>query len=242
MRKAGVLAVFVKAPVAGRVKTRLAAEVGVHNAAEIYRGLGRRVVAACVGRGYDTVVWFAPLGARRAVRHWLKGLRVAAFRAQGSGVLGARLAAVFCQHFREGARRVILIGSDCPGVDSRLVSRALAALDKHELVVGPARDGGYYLVGLRAPAPQLFRGIAWSTDAVLEQTLARARQLGLSAALLPTLRDVDTASDAHAIGILPQFYGSIPPAFGGHHAGKKHFRGEPRSTSSNISMNFINHR
>lgn len=204
MGKPHVLAVFVKAPVAGRVKTRLAAEVGVHNAAEIYRRLGRRVVAACIGRRYDTVVWFAPVGARRAVRQWLTGLKVTAFRAQVSGALGARLAAAFGRHFREGASRVIAIGSDCPGVDPRLMSRALAALDEYDLAIGPANDGGYYLIGLRAPALQIFRGIAWSTETVLEQTLARARQLGLRAALLPTLRDVDTASDARALGILPR--------------------------------------
>lgn len=202
MRRAEVVAVFVKAPVPGHVKTRLAVEVGVHTAAQLYRSLGRRVVAACVRGGHKTVVWFAPLGARQAVRDWLNGLGVAAFRAQPSGALGTRLAAAFRQHFQEEERRVIVIGSDCPGVDSCLVSQALAALNHHELVVGPALDGGYYLIGLRAPAPQLFRGIDWSTEAVLRQTLARARELGLSAALLPTLRDVDTASDARAVGML----------------------------------------
>lgn len=197
-----VLGVFVKAPAPGRVKTRLAAEVGVHSAAEIYRHLGRRVVSACAGADHETVVWFAPAEARLVVREWLQGLCVAAYRAQVSGTLGARLDAAFRWHFHDGARRVIMIGSDCPGVDADLVSRAMAALDAHDLVVGPAHDGGYYLIGLRAPAPQLFQDIAWSTEAVLEETLARARQLGLGAALLPMLRDVDTASDASAAGFL----------------------------------------
>jgi rSAM/selenodomain-associated transferase 1 len=170
-----VLGVFVKAPAPGSVKTRLAAEVGVHRATKLYRDLGRRVVSVCAGTDHDTVVWFAPAEARPAVRDWLQGLRVAAFRAQVPGSLGARLAAAFLRHFYEGARRVILIGSDCPGVDAGLVSRALAALAEHDLVLGPTHDGGYYLIGLRAPVPQLFRGIAWSTDAVLGQTLARAR-------------------------------------------------------------------
>jgi rSAM/selenodomain-associated transferase 1 len=204
MRKSRVLGVFVKAPVPGQVKTRLAAEVGVGQAAELYRSLGRRVVAASVGRGHDTVVWFAPGRAHRAVRDWLNDLGVAGFQAQVSGALGTRLAAAFRQHFRQGARRVIVIGSDCPGVDARLVSRAFVALDEDDLVLGPTRDGGYYLIGLRAPALQLFRGIAWSTEAVLEQTLTRARQLELSTAVLPALRDVDTASDARALGILPR--------------------------------------
>lgn len=206
MRKSlrpNVLGVFVKAPAPGRVKTRLAAEVGVHSAAGIYRDLGRRIISACAGAGHETVVWFAPADARPAVRYWLQGLSIAAYRAQVSGTLGARLGAAFRQHFREGARRVIVIGSDCPTVDASVVTQALVALDAHDLVLGPAHDGGYYLIGLRAPTPQLFRGIAWSTDAVLGQTLARARQLALSVALLPTRRDVDTASDARAAGVLP---------------------------------------
>jgi rSAM/selenodomain-associated transferase 1 len=198
-----VLGVFVKVPAPGRVKTRLAAEVGVHAAAELYGSLGRGIVAACTGPGHDTVVWFAPAGARPAVRAWLQGLSVAAVRPQVSGPLGARLAAAFRRHFHEGARRVIMIGSDCPGVDAGLVSRALAGLDEHDVVLGPAHDGGYYLIGLRAPVPQLFRGIAWSTEVVLGQTVARARPLGLRVVLLPKLRDVDTASDARAVGILP---------------------------------------
>ncbi len=203
MPEAHVVGIFVKAPAPGRVKTRLAAELGPERAAELYRALGRRVVAACVSPAYGTVVWFAPAGARPAVHDWLTGLGVAAFRAQPRGALGTRLAAAFRRHFDDGARRAILIGSDCPGVDSALVSRALAALDEHDVVIGPAHDGGYYLIGLRAPARGLFRGITWSTEAVLNQTLTCARQLGLSAALLPMLRDVDTASDARAVGLLP---------------------------------------
>jgi rSAM/selenodomain-associated transferase 1 len=198
-----VLGVFVKAPITGQVKTRLAAEVGAVPAAEVYRVLGRRVVSTSVGAGYDTVVWFTPAEARQAVRDWLQGLGVAAFRAQAPGGLGARMATAFRHHFREQAQRVILIGSDCPGVDSDLVSAALTALDRHDLVVGPANDGGYYLIGLRGVVPQLFRGIAWSTELVFDQTLARAHKLGFRPALLPTLRDVDTASDARAAGLLP---------------------------------------
>jgi rSAM/selenodomain-associated transferase 1 len=195
------LGVFVKAPAAGHVKTRLAADMGAARAAELYRLLGRGVVSACVSPAHDTVVWFAPAAARRVVRAWLQGLGVSAFRAQAPGGLGRRMAAAFQRHFGEGARRVI--GSDCPGVDSRLISAAFAQLDQHDLIIGPAHDGGYYVIGLRRAVSQLFRGIAWSTDRVLEQTLARARRLGLRPALLPILRDVDTVSDARAMGILP---------------------------------------
>jgi uncharacterized protein len=190
--------------VAGQVKTRLAAEVGAQSAARLYHLLGRSVVSACVGPSYDTVVWFAPRGARRIVQQWLRGVRVSGYRAQPAGSLGVRMAAAIRHHFHEGFRKVILIGSDCPGIDAQLVSRAFASLDEHELTIGPSDDGGYYLIGLRVPAPELFRGIGWSTDAVLDQTLAHARRLGLRPAILPTLRDVDTATDARALRLLPQ--------------------------------------
>lgn len=202
MPDAPVLGVFVKAPVPGRVKTRLAADIGPARAAALYRRLGRQVVASTASNRHQTVVWYAPRTCGRLVRAWLDGLGVTRFRAQPAGDLGRRLRGAFARHFREGARRVILIGSDCPGVDARLVSRALAALDECDLVLGPAQDGGYYLIGLRVPAPELFHRIAWSTQAVLEQTLAQARALGLRVALLPLLRDVDTASDARAVGVL----------------------------------------
>jgi len=198
-----VLGVFVKAPVAGRVKTRLAADVGSRRAAGLYRGMGRAILAGCVHPGaYRTVVWFSPPGAQRSVRTWLKGLRVSAFAPQGDGGLGVRLSVAFRRHFREGARRVVVIGSDCPDVDRGSVTRAFAALDVCDVVIGPAGDGGFYLLGLRAPAAGLFRGVAWSTDTVLDQTLANAGRLGLECSLLPTLRDVDTVSDARALGLL----------------------------------------
>jgi rSAM/selenodomain-associated transferase 1 len=197
-----VLGVFVKTPAPGQVKTRLAAAVGGQRAAAIYRDLGRRVIAACAGADHDTVVWFAPANARQTVRDWLGGLGVAGYRAQIAGGLGARLEDAFQRHFDEGAGRVLVIGSDCPDVDAPLVRRAFAALDEHDVVLGPARDGGYYLIGLRAPAPQLFRGIPWSTEAVLGETLARVRQLALRPRLLPTLRDIDTVNDARAAGIV----------------------------------------
>jgi rSAM/selenodomain-associated transferase 1 len=201
-RRPDVLGIFVKAPLPGMVKTRLAAEIGAGPAADLYRHLGRRVVSASAGAKYDTVVWFAPRAARQAVGEWLQDLEIAAYRAQPSGSLGARLATAIRRHFKEGARRVILIGSDCPGVDSRLVARGFASLDHHDLVIGPARDGGYYLIGLSRPRPQLFRGINWSTQAVLEQTLTQARRVGLRTAILPRLRDLDTAHDARALGLL----------------------------------------
>ncbi len=201
MPEAHVLGVFVKAPVAGRVKTRLAADIGPVLAAELYRRLGRQVVAATIAATHRTVVWYAPRAGGRLVRAWLDGLDVSRFHRQSGRDLGRRLHAAFARHFSRGAGRVVIIGSDCPDVDRWLIGDAFTALDRHDMVLGPALDGGYYLIGMRAPHDALFQRIPWSTAAVLQLTLDRARQLGLNTALLPTLRDVDTAGDARAIGL-----------------------------------------
>jgi rSAM/selenodomain-associated transferase 1 len=200
---ADVLGVFVKAPVVGRVKTRLAADLGARQAARLYRQLGRTVIANCARpASYRTVVWFAPRERGVTVRSWLDDLAVDAFLPQQGDDLGARLIAAFDEHFRAGAKRVTIIGSDCPDVADPLVRRAFAALRRADAVIGPTLDGGYYLIALKRPAPGLFRAIAWSTTDVLAMTLARARRLRLHIALLPTLRDVDTAHDARALGLV----------------------------------------
>jgi len=203
MREAHVLGVFVKAPVAGRVKTRLAADVGPVRAAALYRRLGRQVVAATVSHRHRTVVWYAPRAGGRLVRAWLDGLDVSRFYAQPGGDLGWRLRAAFARHFSEGGRRVVIIGSDCPGVDRRVIGKAIAALDDHDVVLGPAWDGGYYLIGMKALHEALFRGIHWSSAAVLNETRAVARRLRLSCHFLGPRRDVDTVSDAQALGLVP---------------------------------------
>lgn len=200
---AEVLGILVKAPSPGAVKTRLAREIGAEHATALYERLGRAVVRRSVWpRRHATAIWFSPAGAEAAVRSWLESPGVHGFRPQRSGGLGARLAAVFRWHFAEGAERVVVIGSDCPDVGRFLVRRAFRLLEQRELVIGPARDGGFYLLGLRHSAPGLFRRVVWSTDAVFARTMANAARLGLGAAVLPELRDVDTVEDALILGLL----------------------------------------
>ena len=93
------------------------------------------------------------------------------------------------------AERACVIGTDCPELHSGSVERAFAALDTHDLVLGPARDGGYYLIALREVQPELFDRVPWSSDRVFQVTAARADELGLAIHILPTLADVDTLSD-----------------------------------------------
>jgi len=200
--KGWLLGVFAKAPVAGRVKTRLARDIGPTAAAALYRRMGRQVVAAVAGPEYPTVVWFSPPGGRDAVRAWLDGLGVEGFSPQPGKTLGTRMAHAFARSFAAGNEAVVIIGTDTPGVNRSIVRGAFRALRANDLVLGPSLDGGYYLIGLSAPQPELFREIPWSTKDVLRVTQVRARLIGLSVRLLTPLRDVDTVQDARAVGLL----------------------------------------
>jgi rSAM/selenodomain-associated transferase 1 len=192
--------VFVKHPAPGAVKTRLAAAVGPEAAARLYRSLAERVLEATTPRAgeYERLVFFHPREALAAMRAWLPGARLVA---QGAGDLGARMSDAVARAFARGAGRVALVGSDAPGVSRETVVAALDALDAADVVIGPAEDGGYYLVALRAPRPELFAGVAWSTPSVRAQTLTQAAAAGLSVRELAPLRDVDTLQDLRALGM-----------------------------------------
>ena len=191
------LIVFLKHPEPGAVKTRLAPALGAEVAAALYRALAEEVLMATVPRSgeYETLVFFDPPGAAKAMRAWLPGMRL---RPQCAGDLGARMTAAFARAFERGARRVAIIGTDAPAVTRETAAGALTALDEADVVVGPAEDGGYYLLALRAPCPELFENVAWSTPAVLEETLARAATAGLRVRQLRRLRDIDTLEDVQA--------------------------------------------
>ena len=192
-----VLMVFLKEPQPGAVKTRLAREIGEGPAARLYRALAEAEVAATTPRAdaYSRLLFFTPPDAGPAIAEWFPGESLVP---QSSGDLGQRMAEAFRDAFARGARRVCIIGTDVPWVDRALVEDALQSLDDHDLVLGPAHDGGYYLLALDRPRPELFSGIAWSTPSVLAATAERAGALGLSVRLLAVLPDVDTAEDVRA--------------------------------------------
>src|SRR5204863_47529 len=114
-------------------------------------------------------------------------------RPQGAGPLGQRLRSAFEQAFSSGASRVAIIGSDCPAVTVQDIDEAWKSLRTHDVVLGPASDGGYWLIGSNRPLPQLFEDIAWSTEKVFAETIARVRRGGLSVRILRELSDVETA-------------------------------------------------
>ena len=179
------------------MKTRLAATLGAERAAAIYRRLVAAVLAV-LPRQDELIVVFDPAEMRAQVADWLRPSlagRSALFTPQAEGDLGARLERAFEEAFARGFGKVAVIGSDCIEMTPATFSATWAALDAHDAVLGPSTDGGYYLLALRQPCGALFRGIAWSTDAVRSQTLAQAGAAGLSMHELPALADIDTEAD-----------------------------------------------
>jgi uncharacterized protein len=192
-----LLLVFLKYPRPGRAKTRLVPVLGEDTAASLYRALAEEEVRRTAPEAgeYERLFCFTPAEDEGAIAAWFPGERL---WPQPPGDLGQRMAAAFAHGFGLGARRVAIIGTDVPWVSRTTVVDALSALDRHQVAIGPARDGGYYLLALREPQPALFEGIAWSTSLVLSGTVARAEALGLRVGLLEPLTDLDTIDDLRA--------------------------------------------
>lgn len=183
------LLVFLKAPRAGRVKTRLAKDLGKTRALAAYRLL----VETLMNNLRDTLpatLCFTPPESESEIITWLGADH--RYEAQRNGDLGARLAHAISRAFGRGAGRVIVLGADCPDVVPDDLHRADELLETSDVVIGPARDGGYWLVGLNRAVPELFQDIEWSTQHVCAQTTERAAALGLQVETLRTLTDVDT--------------------------------------------------
>ena len=192
------LAVFLKAPRAGQVKTRLAAEIGERHALRLYRIMAARTLAAAREAGLDPSIWFTPADAGPEMRHWLGEDWV--MRPQASGDLGARLAAA--AEAVDPGQGWLAVGADCPRLDAPLLREAVGVIGEGLVVLGPTLDGGYYLVGGRAPLPDIFGDMPWSSERLLDATRARLAAAGVPWRELRMLRDVDTAEDARAEGLL----------------------------------------
>lgn len=197
-----VLGVFGKRPTAGLVKTRLAEGIGPDLAAEVAQAMlsdtldlwGSDRVLAPGGRRVlvfdppDAGPWFDPIVPQAF-----------AIQPQADGDLGNRMRAFFEGEFEEGADRVVLIGSDAPALDPSVVVSAFLCLEGRDVVLGPASDGGYYLVGARGEPPPIFEGVDWSTPKVLSQTIDRLNSTGLTLGLLPPCYDIDVPADLQTL-------------------------------------------
>ncbi len=191
-QKHGDVIVFTKAPRPGFGKSRLAAEIGTDAAHELATAFLEDTVERTTARASRFFVAVAPPDAVPDLMSTLSATEV--FAQAVCGDLGSKLQAAFDEAFASGATSPVLLGSDSPTLPAHLISIAHRALETSDVVLGPAEDGGYYAIGLRAPAPAVFEGIEWSTPRVLEQTLARCAAAGLEVFFLPYWYDVDDAA------------------------------------------------
>ena len=186
--------IFLKAPIRGQVKTRLAASIGADAALEAYRRLVERQMAA-LPKGWPVEVQFTPANAEDGMRAWLGEMEGRRFVPQCDGGLGERLSFAVEGAFKRGAEQVLLIGGDCAELGRTEFEAAAQGLRKNDAVIGPSGDGGYYLFGLAKNRRDVFEGIDWSTVVVAEQTRERLQRTKSSWIELTTLRDVDTEED-----------------------------------------------
>jgi rSAM/selenodomain-associated transferase 1 len=196
--------IFAKAPIPGQVKTRLCPPLTADEAATLHGSFVLDTLEqtkAAVGKlklPFDrylacspssTAVFFKIMEERQAVK----------LIDQVGEDLGARMKHAFETMFARGYHHVLIVGTDVPSLPLKHYQEALGLLDTHDLVLGPALDGGYYLIGLNKPTPALFENIPWSTDRVLSLTREKADSLGVRTAFLPAWRDIDTIDDLNTL-------------------------------------------
>lgn len=193
------LLVFARLPELGRVKTRLAAEIGPERALTVYEAMLRDLIASIGPSSADTEIEFlwppTPAANGAALRRAFAQHSVAV---QTGATLGDRLSMAFSERFFfHRTEKIVAIGVDDPLLPRTLIDRAFALLDSCEYVIGPAEDGGYYLLGCRALSfePSVFQDIAWATKSVLSTTIGRIAATERTLALLPERFDIDTAED-----------------------------------------------
>ncbi len=191
------LIIFTRYPRPGRCKRRLIPALGPAGAAALQRSMTQALLAwarllARDRPGLEIEVC-SPEGDQGRMRSWLGPGPV--YHEQGPGDLGRRMYRALARARRQGCRSAVLVGSDIPGLQARIMARALELSEGCDLVLGPARDGGYYLVGTKHPRPWLFQGLDWGGKQVLTRTLELARRAGLETRLLPELGDLDRPRD-----------------------------------------------
>jgi len=186
-----ILLLLIRNPRLGKVKTRLARTVGDAEALHIYRILLEKTRQAALGVQAERWLFYSDFmetGDDWPETHFQK-------KVQSGSDLGDRMEQAFQQAFDAGAGKVLIIGSDCPGLTGLLLQEAFDRLDNADFVLGPTPDGGYYLLGMKDLDVSVFRGIVWSTDTVRTSTLEKIQAAGKTCSLLPELSDVDTEAD-----------------------------------------------
>ncbi|MBE0503712.1 MAG: TIGR04282 family arsenosugar biosynthesis glycosyltransferase [Desulfuromonadales bacterium] len=193
-----VVALFVRVPIPGRVKTRLAVNLGNEGACHLYRAMVNDILHNIKACGYSIYLFHDGDDQSELPDNWRQAAD--GIVAQRGENIGERMSAAFEHCFANKVEKVILIGSDIPGLDSSIIISASVALQNHDAVFAPAADGGYCLIGLQQGAyhPALFQDIPWSTEQVLRTTLEKCEVSCLRVTLLKVLQDIDTICDLKA--------------------------------------------
>ncbi len=185
------LIIFVRNPLLGKVKTRLAREIGAERALKIYELLLDHTRFITASMPVDKYVFYEDFV--NGDDNWPAAIYQKKLQVGDS--LGMRMEQAFAELFAFGHERVLIIGSDCLELTMEAIVAAFASLEKQQAVIGPALDGGYYLLGLSYPLPSIFRDKSWSTNTVLLETMADFQKLKIDLRVLPVLSDIDTVSD-----------------------------------------------
>lgn len=189
------LIIFTKNPEAGKVKTRLAATIGDAEALRVYKQLLMHTVSETNLVSADKYVFYANYVDRDDIwddKRYYKELQ------QGND-LGERIMNAFRSTFKKGYDKIIIIGTDCPSLDQSIIQDAFSKLDDIDIVIGPALDGGYYLLGMKQCHKLLFKNIQWSTPEVFPETINRCKIAGLLFFLLQPLQDIDEEKDLQKV-------------------------------------------
>jgi uncharacterized protein len=193
MTTPNILLIFIKNPIKGKVKTRLAATLGDSTALLIYEKLcayTREIVLPIYGKKMVFYSDFIEYDDEWKTADFDK-------RIQRGDNLGEKMKNAFAEVLRTNSKAII-IGSDCATLNENIINDAFQLLEDQDIVIGPAKDGGYYLLGMKQLYPSLFENIAWSSDTVFASTLAEVKKLNLTYGILPTLSDIDTEQDWQA--------------------------------------------
>ena len=191
------LVIFVRNPISGQVKTRLARDIGDDRALEIYLHLLQHTLEITRGLSFRKFIYYAD----EVSDYDLWSVPGYTKRKQNGNDLGERMHNSFKELFDQGFTRIIIIGSDCLQLKTETLEEAVALLESNAAVIGPASDGGYYLLGLTKFYPDLFINKPWSTDKVFAKTINDFINQGISYALLEELSDIDDVTDLEENGI-----------------------------------------
>lgn len=200
--------IFAKAPEKGKVKTRLARDMDEDLVVFLYGKLVEKTLETVRQSPFVPIVCFSPAEKEQMMKEWLG--RHVSYLVQRGDDLGQRITAAFRVSFENGFSQALVIGSDIPGIGPNHLAEAFSLLQKNDLVIGPAYDGGYWLIGFNRNgfSPHVFADIPWSTQDVLARTMEKCAGLGLTVGLSTKLRDLDTADDLRLLqGDIPRQWG-----------------------------------